>query len=99
MNAWLEISRLLQAAVMVLLFFLPLALILYDGLRSCVRDLKWRLSARRRSPETEAVNAIAHHQGAFNLHTPSAVRQKFAHRYELTLRTHWVCAGKWKPDR
>ncbi len=97
MDSWLDISRALPVMILVLLVFVAVALFLYDGLRVLVRHIRRRLARKTRSPEAEAVDAITHHQGAFHLNEPGAVRQRFAHRYEVAFRNEWGCAGKWKP--
>lgn len=99
MNTWLEISRLSPFLLVGLLAGLALTLFLYDGLRHVVHQVRSWLAARAGSPEAELVDAVAHHQGSFHLATPSATRQRFAQRYDLTVRTHWMCEGQWKPYR
>ncbi|MCP3963967.1 MAG: hypothetical protein GY719_39545 [bacterium] len=94
--SWLEFSRALPGIILVLLVFVAAAMLLIDGLRSLVRAIRSRLARKSRSPEDEAVAAIDRYQGPFHLDESGAVRQRFAHRYEIAFRNEWGCAGKWK---
>ncbi len=96
MNSWLEFSRLLPLLMFGALVCFVLALFLFDGLRSLGCGIRSWFAEK--TPEDEAVDAISRYQGAFHLNEPGVVRQRFAHRYELTIRTHWACEGKWKAD-
>ncbi len=94
MNSWLEFSRLLPILILATVFLFALAVLLYDGMRSLIRRLRSRFVEK--TPEEEAVEAVARHQGAFQLHKPGAVRQRFAHRYEVAVRSHWGAGGRWR---
>lgn len=94
MNNWLELSRQLPILLLAGLIAFVLAVCLFDGLRWMVRSLRARMSAP--TPEEEAVDAVVQHQGAFHLQEPGAVRQRFARRYQVAVRSHWGAGGHWK---
>ena len=95
--SWLEFSRVLPGIVMALLVLAVVALLVADGLRSLVSNLRWRRARKSRSPEVEAIDAIDRYQGSFRVDESGAVRQRFAHRYEIGFRNEWGNVGKWKP--
>ncbi len=94
MHSWLEFSRQLPILILAALLLFVLAIFLYDGLRALLRGIRSWLAEK--TPEEEVVDAIVHHQGAFHLHQPGAVRRRFAHRYEVAVRSHWGAGGHWK---